>query len=92
MEQVLPKLIHKNQVGFLKKRHGSDNVHQVIDIVAVIHNCKVPMVLLALDAEKAFDVFLKKVLLVYYRGWDLEKRVDTFIYKSHFRVVPNNVT
>lgn len=61
LKQVFQKLIQKNQVGFVKKRHSSDNVCQVVDVVTAVKNCKVPMPLLAPDAEKA--MFLEGTFL-----------------------------
>lgn len=42
--------------------HGSHNVYQVIDVVKVIQNSKVPMVLLALDAENVLDLYFLEEL------------------------------
>uniref|UniRef100_A0A8C5P972 Reverse transcriptase domain-containing protein n=1 Tax=Leptobrachium leishanense TaxID=445787 RepID=A0A8C5P972_9ANUR len=64
---LLPKLICSDQVGFIRGRQGPHNTKKLIDLIQVIQTHRLPSVLLALDAEKAFDrvdwMFLRKVLL-----------------------------
>uniref|UniRef100_A0A8C5PNG3 Reverse transcriptase domain-containing protein n=1 Tax=Leptobrachium leishanense TaxID=445787 RepID=A0A8C5PNG3_9ANUR len=64
---LLPQLICSDQVGFIRGRQGPHNTKKLIDLIQVIQTYRIPSVLLALDAEKAFDrvdwMFLRKVLL-----------------------------
>uniref|UniRef100_A0A8C5M1H2 Reverse transcriptase domain-containing protein n=1 Tax=Leptobrachium leishanense TaxID=445787 RepID=A0A8C5M1H2_9ANUR len=65
--ELLPGLICSDQVGFIRGRQGPHNTKKLIDLIQVIQTHRLPSVLLALDAEKAFDrvdwMFLRKVLL-----------------------------
>lgn len=78
LDQVFHKVIHKNQVGFIFKGHGSDIAHLATEAVPVIQKFKIPMALLALDAEKAFDSFFLEVpfcALGKQVRWALEKNL-----------------
>lgn len=52
---VLPLLIHPDQTGFTKGRQTSDATRRLINIIHLAKVHKRPSLLLALDAEKAFD-------------------------------------
>lgn len=51
----LPQLINKDQVGFVPCRQGGDNTRRAIDLIDIVNRREEPMLLLSLDAEKAFD-------------------------------------
>uniref|UniRef100_A0A8C5Q6A3 Reverse transcriptase domain-containing protein n=1 Tax=Leptobrachium leishanense TaxID=445787 RepID=A0A8C5Q6A3_9ANUR len=55
LSEVLPLLISDNQVGFIKNRQGADNTLKVLLIVDHAVQVSQPILLLSLDAEKAFD-------------------------------------
>lgn len=52
---LLPGLVHPDQVGFIPGRQAPDNTRRAIDLIHAIHKRKSPSLVLALDAEKAFD-------------------------------------
>lgn len=51
----LPHLIHKDQVGFVPCRQGGDNTWHAMDLIEVVNRKGEDMLLLSLDAEKAYD-------------------------------------
>lgn len=66
LEKFLPKLIHPDQSGFVKKRLSSDNLRRLLHIVNSSPDPKVSSAVLSVDAEKAFDhlewLYLRSVL------------------------------
>lgn len=52
---ILSTLIKPDQTGFTKGRQASDTTGRVIDIIHYAGSCRVPSLLLSLDAEKAFN-------------------------------------
>lgn len=52
---VLPSLINKDQVGFIKGRQAPDGTRRLLNIISSVELSKTPTLLLSLDAEKAFD-------------------------------------
>ena len=55
IKPLLPKLIHKNQTGFISGRHISHNIRTVMDIIDIQDNEESPGIILSLDFEKAYD-------------------------------------
>ena len=51
-EVFLPKLIHPDQVGFIKKRTPSDNIHRLLHLMWQAGNETDITVAFSLDAEK----------------------------------------
>lgn len=54
LQQVLPSIIHSNQVGFMKNRLPSDNIRKLLQLMWLSHSKNVPIAAFSLDAEKAF--------------------------------------
>lgn len=50
--ELLPNMIGLDQIGFIQNREARDNVIRTLNIIQVK---KIPLVLLGIDAEKAFD-------------------------------------
>ena len=55
LEVILPKLIHPDQSGFVRKRLSSDNLRRLLHIVNSAPQAKASAAVLSVDAEKAFD-------------------------------------
>ncbi|XP_063819155.1 LOW QUALITY PROTEIN: uncharacterized protein LOC135057187 [Pseudophryne corroboree] len=55
LNPLLPSLIHPDQVGFVPTRQALDNTRRTINLIHHANSVKLPSLLLALDAEKAFD-------------------------------------
>lgn len=66
LNQILPSLIHSDQVGFLKHRQTRDGTRCLLDLIQLATSSAEDSALLSLDAEKAFDrvqwLYLQKVL------------------------------
>uniref|UniRef100_A0A803K153 Reverse transcriptase domain-containing protein n=1 Tax=Xenopus tropicalis TaxID=8364 RepID=A0A803K153_XENTR len=55
LNNILPRLIHKDQVGFVKYRQAGDNTRRAIDLIDIINKESTSALILSVDAEKAFD-------------------------------------
>ena len=55
LREILPKLIHHDQCGFVKGRKISHNVRKSLDIMEYARLNKIPAVILSIDMEKCFD-------------------------------------
>ncbi|CAJ0944668.1 unnamed protein product [Ranitomeya imitator] len=55
LSDVIPSLVHRDQVGFIKSRQTLDGTRRMIDLIHVAGSDRTPSLLLSLDAEKAFD-------------------------------------
>uniref|UniRef100_A0A669BP42 Reverse transcriptase domain-containing protein n=1 Tax=Oreochromis niloticus TaxID=8128 RepID=A0A669BP42_ORENI len=66
IENILAQIISLDQTGFIKQRQTQDNVRRTLHVIDYVGKNKIPMVLMSLDAEKAFDrvnwEFLYKVM------------------------------
>ena len=54
IQTVIPEIINKDQVGFIKGRYIGENL---LDLLAVIDYCKfenIPAMIVSLDIEKSF--------------------------------------
>ena len=55
LEDILPKLINPDQAGFIKGRYSADNIRRLLNVINHFDTGRNPSLLLALDAEKAYD-------------------------------------
>ena len=80
MEQILPKLIHTNQTGFISGRYIGQNIRLLSDIMEFSDSKKFPGILLFVDFEKAFDTlewsFILKTLEAFNFGDNFKKWVS----------------
>lgn len=51
----MPKIIHADQTGFIKNRHGADNVRHLLHLLNTAQKNQNPMLIISMDANKAFD-------------------------------------
>uniref|UniRef100_A0A3Q3EB60 Reverse transcriptase domain-containing protein n=1 Tax=Labrus bergylta TaxID=56723 RepID=A0A3Q3EB60_9LABR len=52
LERVIAKLVHPDQVGYIRQRHNSDNIRHLLNIKWAKRNSPSPTLTLSLDAEK----------------------------------------
>ncbi|WP_419612126.1 RNA-directed DNA polymerase, partial [Thiolapillus sp.] len=82
---VLPKIIHKDQTGFLKGRYIGENIRLLYDTLVYTEKEEIPGLLLLIDFEKAFDSiswsFMQKCLNFFNFGPNVKKWIRTF-YKN----------
>lgn len=55
LETVLPQIIHRDQVGFIKGRSAADNMRRLLHLLWMNRNNQAPVLAVSLDAQKAFD-------------------------------------
>lgn len=55
IQLFLPDLIDQEQTGFVKGRQTYENIRRTLHIIDRAHRNKLPVALISLDAEKAFD-------------------------------------
>lgn len=55
LRPLLPNIIHLDQVGFIPGREARDNTIRTISLISRARTSDIPMCLLSVDAEKAFD-------------------------------------
>ncbi len=55
LEKVLPGIIHRDQVGFIKGRSSADNMRRLMHLMWLNASENIPIAAISLDAEKAFD-------------------------------------
>lgn len=55
LSQFIPKLINRDQVGFMPSRHAGDKRRRTIDLIDLLNKFPRPALVLSLDAQKAFD-------------------------------------
>lgn len=51
----MSEIIHLDQSGFIKGRQTHDNIRRTLHLVEKVSRFRIPVVLVGLDAEKAFD-------------------------------------
>ena len=52
---MLPKLINEDQTGFVRKIYIGDNLRLIYDLITYLNERKLPVMLLNIVFEKAFD-------------------------------------
>lgn len=69
LNSFLPRLVKKDQVGFIPGRQAGDAIRRIIQLQHIAHSRSITTMLLSLDMNKAFDTlswpYLKTVLSHY---------------------------
>ena len=95
LKQLLPKLINKDQVGYVQGRNILENIRTLQDVVTYTRERNMPGMLICIDFEKAFDSiewdFLHAMLGKYNFGPSFKKWVTT-IYKNISSCIINSGT
>ena len=82
IENVLPRIIHPDQIGFVKGRYIGQNIRLINDILEQTKLQNIPGILLLLDFQKAFDTikwsFIQNTLNLLNFGDGIKWWVSTF--------------
>ena len=93
LQMVLPYLIHSDQKGFMKNRHITDNLSDLLTIIEYCELTKQQAIIMAIDFEKAFDTITWEALLSILRKFGFPEHFINLImtYFKNFRIsVTNN--
>ena len=82
IKKVLPRIINKDQTGFVKGRYIGENIRLVYDVINYAEQYNKPGMILLVDFEKAFDsvswTFIQKTLSFFNFGTSIKNWVQTF--------------
>ena len=70
LEKVLSKLIHPNQVGYIRGRSISDHTRLTDDVINYCNKENIPGILVSLDYRKAFDTISKASIIAALRQFN----------------------
>ena len=91
--EFLPKLIHHNQVGYIKNRNISENIRAIEDLLHQTDILDIPGIMICIDFQKAFDSidwsFLELTLQKFNFGPSFIRWIQTF-YKNISSCIINN--
>ncbi|XP_066444370.1 inactive serine/threonine-protein kinase TEX14 [Eleutherodactylus coqui] len=79
LRPIVPGLVHRDQVGFVAGREARDNTIRTLALMGRAREEKIPLCLLSVDAEKAFDRVNWRFLEATLRKVGLGKRVINWI-------------
>lgn len=95
IKKVLPKLIEKDQTGFVPGRYIGDNIRILYDMIHYINSKNLSGLLVLIDFEKAFDSlewsFMYKVLKKFGFGEDLIRWIEAFYSDIKSRILVNGM-
>lgn len=85
LNEILPSLIHNDQVGFVPWRQAGDETRRIINLINIANRQNMQALLLSLAAEKAFDRLSWPFLfttLEYLGFWDSFLRTIKHLYQA----------
>lgn len=95
LEDIIPKIIHPDQTGFVKNRHASDNVRRLLHMVETAQKNETPMLIISMDANKAFDInepsFLLRTLEAMGFGEKCIQYIKTLFNAPKANILTNDV-
>lgn len=95
LEKVLPKIIHKDQVGFIKGRSSADNTRRLMHLMWLNYSESTPGAALSLDAQTAFDLvqwnFLFKTMTNFGLGKVFRAWVNLLYQNPRAAVITNGM-
>ena len=90
MKNVLHKIIHTDQTGFISGRYIGENSRLIYDIMEYTEQENIPGLLLLIDFEKAFDSvswsLIQKVTIFFNFGDSIRKWISVFYTDISARV------
>lgn len=93
IKNVLPKLIHHDQTGFLSGRYIGENINRILNIIDYAETNNLKAILVFVDFEKAFDsidwAFIHQALEHFNFGNVIIRWVKT-LYSNISAIVQNN--
>lgn len=92
---VLPTLIGKDQVGFIKGRQVTDGTNRILNTLSRMEYSKSPAIFLSLDVGKAFDRihwgFIFKTLSKFSFGGNIVTAISALYSSPLARVLTNGL-
>ena len=92
----LPKLVHHNQVGYIKNRNIADNIRAIEDLLYQTEALNIPGLIICVDFRKAFDsidwTFLELTLEKFNFGPSLIQWIRTFYTDISSCIINNGLT
>lgn len=76
LTKILPQLIDPDQTGFIAQRQLVDNVRQTLNIMEEAQKQNLPVAIITLDAEKAFDKVFWPYLFEFWFSFYFHKMVE----------------
>jgi hypothetical protein len=94
--EFLPKLIHHNQVGYIKNRNISENIRAIEDLLHQTNILDIPGIMICIDFQKAFDSidwsFLELTLQKFNFGPSFVQWIKTFYNNISSCIINNGAT
>ena len=95
LDNILPNLIHTDQVGFVQSRQIADNMRKLLHTMHYANSSSDPTIAVSLDAEKAFDriewLYLFKTLDKFGFGPNFINFILAIYANPKARIITNNV-